>query len=107
MLKIKNGFIDVSSSSFLDTHFYFTNYVQSTQYTQRQSQQQWGTGQRSGELFSVTTTQKKTGFLILSEKRISGQVRLKQDWSLLRDFSRDLSTVVREALKGNLRHTQG
>lgn len=107
MLKIRNGFIDVSSSSFLDTHFCFTNYVQSTQYTQRQSQQQWGTGQRPGELFSVISTQGKTGFLILFEKRISGQVRLKQDWSLLRNFSRDLSTGVREALKGSLRHTQG
>lgn len=69
MLKIRNGFIDVSSSSFLDTHFHFTNYVQSTQYTQRQSQQQWGTGQRPEKLFSVTSTQGKTGFLILSEKK--------------------------------------
>ena len=51
MLKIRTGFIDVLSSSFLDTHFHFTNYVQSTQYTQRQSQQQRGTGQRPKELF--------------------------------------------------------
>lgn len=51
MLKIRTGFIDVSSSSFLDTHFHFTTYVQSTQYTQRQSQKQRGTGQRPEEFF--------------------------------------------------------
>lgn len=92
MLKIRTGFIDVSSSSFLDTQFHFTNYVQSTQYTQRQSQQQRARARDPRSSFSVTSTQGKTGFLILSEKRISGQVRLKQDWSLLGDFSRDLST---------------
>ena len=51
MPKIRTGFIDVPSSSFLDTHFYFANYIQSTQYTQRQSQQQRGTGQRPEGLF--------------------------------------------------------